>query len=122
MAAAGAGGVMTDGEVGDSPSLIRSQPHSRAADTHATTPEILYTRGLLQARQLIEQLTPRTLGGHEPLHPLAGEDFTCVNVAPRIGGDHVQSEELAAGLAHAAESADDLAVLAVQEPDRVVLD
>src|SRR3990170_7265580 len=43
MAAAGAGGATGDGDVGDSLFLMRSQPHSRAADRHTTTPEALFT-------------------------------------------------------------------------------
>ena len=37
--------------------------------------------GLLQAGQLLEQLSPWTVGRHEPLHALAGEDLTRVDVA-----------------------------------------
>src|SRR6266850_8205010 len=72
------------------------------------------------ARELIEMLAPRAVGRHEPLHALAGEHLARVDVPPGVGGDHVQAEELPAGLAHASELAHHLAVLAIEEPDVVV--
>ena len=69
---------------------------------------------------MLEQLPPRTVGRHEPLHALAGEDLTRVDGALRIDGDHVKPVKLAAAITHAAHLTDDLAVLAVQEPDVIV--
>src|SRR2546425_141979 len=92
--------------------------HRRAA--RRWPPMNASARCLLQAGQLLEQLPPWTLSRHKPLHALAGEDLTRVDVALRIDGDHVKPEKLAAGFAHAAQLADDLAVLAVQEPDVIV--
>src|SRR5207244_2399361 len=75
---------------------------------------------LLQVGQLLEQLPPRTVGGHEPLHALACEDLTCVDVAPRVDRDHVHPVELTAVVTHAAHLAHELAVFAVEEINVVV--
>ena len=61
-----------------------------------------------------------SLNRDEPLYPLAGEYFACIDVAFGIHGDHVQAEELAAVFAHASHPAHHLAVLAVEEPDMVI--
>src|SRR5579864_6363570 len=61
-----------------------------------------------------------SLDGDEPLYPLACEHFTGVDIAFGVGGDHVEPEELASVFAHASHLADDLAVLAVEEPDVVI--
>src|SRR5579872_5435626 len=56
----------------------------------------------------------------EPLHPLASEHLTRVDIALGVHFDHVQSEELAGVLPHAAQLAHHLAILAVEEPDVIV--
>src|SRR5258705_11032866 len=60
------------------------------------------------------------LNGEEPLHSLAGEYFTCIDIAFRVHADHVQPEELASVFAHAAHLAHNLAIFAVEEPDVVI--
>ena len=65
-------------------------------------------------------LRDHLLCGREFLHPLAAEHFSRVNHAFGVHGDHVQPVELACVLAHAADLAHDLAILAIQEPDVVV--
>src|SRR5262245_24719902 len=77
---------------------------------------------VLQSRQLRDQLASRAVSGDESLDALSGEDLAGIDVALRIGGDHVQAEKLAAAFAHAAQSSRDLAVVTIEEPDRVVLD
>src|SRR6185436_13446752 len=72
--------------------------------------------------QLRDQLASRAVSRHESLDALSRENLTGVDVAFRIGGDHVQAEKLAATFAHAAQPAGDLAVVTIEEPDRVVLD
>ena len=71
-------------------------------------------------RELIEMLATRTVGGDEPLHALTREHSASVDVPLRIGRDHVQPEELAAVLAHAAELTDHLARFPLEEPYVVV--
>ena len=61
-------------------------------------------------------------GRQESLDPLAGENFTGISGAFRVHRFHVQSEELAAILAHAAYVPKNFAVLAIEEPDTVVGD
>src|SRR6188474_353530 len=82
----------------------------------------LYVKALVQigSRQLVEHSTARAVGRYEALDALAGEHLARIDVAARVGGDHVQAEELAAALTHAPERANHLAVRAVQEPDVVV--
>src|SRR6266550_4007262 len=72
------------------------------------------------AQQLFHQLAARAVGRHEPLHALAREHLARVDVPLRVGRYHVEAEELAATLTHASELTDDLAGLALDEPDVVV--
>src|SRR3990167_8755630 len=65
---------------------------------------------------------PATGYEHELLHTLAGLHFTRVDVPLRVGGNHVEPVELAGPVAGAPDAAEDLPVLPVQDPDRVVLD
>jgi hypothetical protein len=51
--------------------------------------------------------------GEEALDAFSGEDFSGVNDAFRVDGDHMKAEELAAVFAHAAHLTDHFAVLAV---------
>ena len=51
--------------------------------------------------------------GEEALDAFSGEDFSGVNDAFRVDGDHMEAEELAAVFAHAAHLTDHFAVFAV---------
>src|SRR2546430_2738176 len=53
----------------------------------------------------------------EALHALAVEHLARIEIAFGIGGDHVQPEELAAVLTHAAQLSDRRTSLAIDEPD-----
>src|SRR5216684_3527949 len=56
----------------------------------------------------------------EPLHPLAVRNFSGIDVALRVDGDHVKSHKLAAVLAHGAHLAHDCAFVAIKEPNVIV--
>jgi hypothetical protein len=58
--------------------------------------------------------------GNESLDAFALENLAGVDDSFGVHGNHVEPEELAAVLAHAAHLTDDFAVVAVQEPDVVV--
>src|SRR5438105_12180451 len=58
----------------------------------------------------------------EPLNAFAGIDFTSVNVTLRIGRDHVQPVESAAGMAEEAEVTQCLSISPVHDPHDVVHD
>src|SRR5438445_10155785 len=60
------------------------------------------------------------LDGEKPLHSLAGKHFASVDDALRVHRFHMEPEELAAVFAHLAHLSQDLAVLAIEEPDVVV--
>src|SRR5205085_599590 len=77
---------------------------------------------LLNASQRFDRFAAIAIGRHEALDALTGEHLAGVDVAFRIGRDHVEAEELASPLAHASQPAGDLSIVAIQEPDGVVLD
>src|ERR1043166_9498471 len=58
--------------------------------------------------------------GNEPLPSLSLKDLAGIDVPLGVYCDHVQPEELAAVLTHASHLAQDLTVIAIQEPDMVV--
>jgi len=60
--------------------------------------------------------------GNKSLHALAVPNLTWVDVALRIDGDHVQTHELTAVLAHHAHITQYLAVPSIEEPDVVIRD
>lgn len=61
-------------------------------------------------------------GGDEPLNPFARLHLTGVDIPARVGRDHVKTVELASVVARTPDPAHDLPVVAVEYPDRVVLD
>ena len=69
---------------------------------------------------MLEQLSPGTVGGHEPLHALAGEHFARIEIALGVGGFHMKAEEASTVLTLLAQRAHDFARLAIEEPDVVV--